>query len=134
MKTIKAQFNKLSGPDATASYKLEFIIDEAQRSCLKQVLELRKGTEVIIEMNALDDVDIVELDNETMQDTRSRLNKRMHAMIGDIAGAQCKPTAHIKQELKKLLVDKQLLKESTSELDVRGLAIAIYLLQNEFHT
>lgn len=133
MKTIKAQYNKLSGPDITSSYKIEFIIDESQRSCLSELLTLRKGTEVILSMNHLDDIDIVELDNETEDETRKRLNKKMHAMIGDVAGAQCKPTAKIKQDLKDMLVQKGLLKESTSELDIKGFAYAIYLLENEFN-
>lgn len=134
MRILGAQFNRLSGPDITSSYKIEFIVDEANRDCLSQILELKKGTEVLLMMYTSDEdnQEVNELIVESDDDTRKRLNRQMHAKINEIAKNKNVTSVEVKKKLKEYLITKKLIKESSKELDVNGLASAIYYLQTEF--
>ena len=134
MKSIRAQFNKLNGPDATSSYKIEFTIDESQRAQLTQILELKKHTEVLLNMYVTgeDDEEMHELITENEDDTKTRLNRRMHALMSEIATNSGKNKEDIKKILKEYLIKKECIVKSSSELDIRGFALAIYYLENEF--
>lgn len=134
MRILGAQFNRLSGPDITSSYKIEFIVDEANRDCLSQILELKKGTEVLLMMytSGEDDQEMNEMVVESKDDTRRRLNRQMHAKINEIAKNKNVSSAEVKKKLKEYLIRKKLMKESSKELNVNGLASAIYYLQTEF--
>ena len=132
MRILGAQFNRLSGPDITSSYKIEFIVDEANRDCLSQILELKKGTEVLLMMYTSNEDEVNELIVESDDDARRRLNRQMHAKINEIAKNKNVSAIEVKKKLKKYLIMKKLIKESSKELDVNGLASAIYYLTSEF--
>lgn len=134
MQILGAQWDKHNGPDGVNSHKIQFVVDDSQRECLKQLIDLKKGTEVMLLLYVVgkDDDEINKLAVESEDDTRKRLNKRMHAMISDIATAQNKTPDEIKIALKRYLIQSKCIVESSSELDVKGLAIAIYYLEHEF--
>jgi hypothetical protein len=134
MKTIGAQFNKISGPDATASYKVEFTVDESQRKSIQSLLDYKKGTSVLLMIFDIENekTDLNEIANETPDEMLKRLNKQMHALIGDIAENSKIDKSVVKSKLKEYLIKRGLIQESTSELDTNGFAIAIYYLRNEF--
>ena len=132
MRILGAQFNRLSGPDITSSYKIEFIVDEANRDCLSQILELKKGTEVLLMMYTSNEDEVNELIVESDDDARRRLNRQMHAKINEIAKNKNVSSVEVKKKLKDYLITKKLIKESSKELNVNGLASAIYYLQTEF--
>ena len=135
MKIIGAQFNKISGPDATASYKIEFAVDESQRDgVLDLAKKLRKGSELLLMIFETegDEEEIKDLVNESPDQTKTRLYKRMHALMNKISDDKKLEPKEIKSSLKEFLVRKKYIKKSTKELDIKGLAAAIYYLQNEY--
>lgn len=135
MKIIGAMFNKIAGPDATSSYKVEFSVDESQREgVLELAKRLKKGTELLLlifETNE-EESEVKELVNEDPKETKARFYKRIHAMINDIAEDKNLKSKDIKDSLKKFLIQKKYMKKSTKELDLKGLAAAIYYLQTEY--
>lgn len=136
MKIVGAQFDKHNGPDATNSHKISFTVDELQQESMYDFIrQVKKGTEVLLLVYVTGDdaQEINALSTESDNDTRVRLNKRMHAIINDVASSQKKTPIEIKNILKKYLIDKKCIVKSSAELDIRGLAIAIYFLENEFH-
>jgi len=134
MKTIGCQFNKISGPDATSSYKIEFTVDESQRKAIQQLLEYRKGTSILLMLFDVDadKTELTDLAQETEDTLVKRLNKQMHAIISNIAADKKIDKSIIKQQLKDYLIRRDLIVESTAELDKNGYAVAIYYLNNEF--
>ena len=135
MKLLGAMFNKISGPDATSSYKIEFVVDESQRQgVLDLAKQMKKGTELLLmifETNE-DSEEIKDLVDETPDKTRERLNKRMYALMNDIASEKKMDLMEIKRSLKAFLIKKKYMEKSTKELDIRGISAAIFYLQTEF--
>lgn len=133
MKTLVVQHNKISGPDATCSYKIEFSVDESQSERLLDFVRgLKKGTELLLmayDTNK-EENEIKDLVDESPEDSKKRLNKRMHVLVTEIAENKNMKTDDIKTILKKFLIEKKYIKESTAELDVKGYAAAIYYLSN----
>lgn len=136
MKILACQFSKVSGPDAVSNYKIEFSVDESQRRGVQNLLTYKKGTSLLLMLfeteNLSDENEVKEMTIENEKQTRIRFNKRMHALINEVAKEKGFEQAVIKKSLKKWLVSKKLIKESTAELDLKGLASAIYYLQNEY--
>ncbi|MFA5174610.1 MAG: hypothetical protein WC438_05510 [Candidatus Pacearchaeota archaeon] len=136
MTVIGAQFNKISGPDATSSYKIEFVVDESQRSgVLNLANQMKKGTELLLMIfeSDVDSEEIKEMATETTEETRSRLNKRMYAMMNDIAADKKIDLIEVKKTLKSFLIKRKYIVKSTSELDIKGIAAAIFYLQTEYN-
>ncbi len=135
MKVLGVSYNKISGPDATASYKIEFIVDESQREGVLELAKtLRKGSELLLlvfNVNT-EEKEIDELVTEKPAQTRTRLFKRMHAMLNDIAADKRMKPAEIKKILRDFLIKKKYIKTSTKELNINGLAAAIFYLNSEF--
>lgn len=135
MKIIGCQFNKISGPDATSSYKIEFTVDETQREgVLELAKKLKKGSELLLMIFNInsDNEEIKELITEDEEQTRKRFYKRMHALINTISKDKNIESGEIKKILKKYLIQKKYIRISTKELDIKGLAASIFYLQNEF--
>lgn len=134
MKILICHYNKISGPDATASFKIEFTVDESQSERFYNFIwKLKKGTELMLTAYETDkEEEIKELLVETSEQTKVRLNKQMHAMINDIADNKGLEATEIKETLKKYLIEKDYIKKSTSELNIKGYSAAIYYLATEF--
>lgn len=135
MKTLGSQFNKVSGPDATCNYKIEFTIDESQREGLKDFLSLKKGSEgllVFYDVNENNEEDINMIATESEDESKERMRKMMHAMINDIAKAKKRPSKEIRKLVKEYLIKKEYMVESTKELTMKGYAAAIYYLKTSF--
>ena len=135
MKVLGVSYNKISGPDATASYKIEFIVDESQREGVLELAKtLRKGSELLLLVFNVktEEKEIDELVTEKPAQTRTRLFKRMHAMLNDIAADKRMKPAEVKKILRDFLIKKKYIKKSTKELNINGLAAAIFYLSSEF--
>lgn len=134
MKILACQFSKVSGPDAVSNYTITFNVDESQRRGVQSMLDFKKGTSLLLLLYEVDkdEKEIESLSSETPEQTRTRFNKRLHAIIKQIAKEKGVSTEKIKNALKEFLKNKKLIKESTKELDVNGLAKSIYYIQTEF--
>lgn len=136
MYIFAAQFDTQRGPDAVNTYKITLAIDETQMNedCWK-FLQSRKGQTYLLVAH---DVKELEKDSsfanpqETVNETKRRLQKRLHTMIIKVAEEKKKKPAEIKSALKKMLIEKDYMEESTSELSIEGYAAGIYLLEKEF--
>jgi len=136
MLIVGAQFNRVSGPDATSSYKIEFVVDESQRSgVLNLANQMKKGTELLLMIfeSSADSDELKEMATESTEETRIRLNKRMYALMNDIAAEKKISLIDVKKTLKTFLIKKKYIEKSTSELDIKGIAAAIFYLSSEFN-
>lgn len=134
MKIFAAQYDSHSGPRADRSFRLILTVDETQSKALFDlVVGTPKGTELLF--LAFDTIkeeqEIKELTDEKPEQTIKRLYKHMHGLISKVASESNKDETEIKKILKQYLIDKKYMKKSTKELDMRGLAAAIYYLKNE---
>jgi len=136
MYILGVQFDKHSGPDAVKQHKLTFTVDETQQSGMYKFLNsVNKGSEILLLIfdTSKEESEIKELVNENTDETKQRLYKRIHAMINDIGSDKNLNPKVIKDSLKQFLIQKKLMIKSTKELDLKGLASAIYFLQTEFN-
>ena len=135
MYVLGAQFDKQSGPDGVNQHKIIFTVDESQQAGLYRWLStVRKGSSVLLVIfdAEKEESEITSIATETPEKTKKRLFRRVHAMIDDIARDKSIEPEKVKIALKDFLKDKGYIKESTKELDLRGLAASVYYLQNEF--
>jgi guanylate kinase len=134
MEVFGAQYNRIGGPDATSSYKIEFVVDESQRDgVLNLAKKLKKGSQLLLLIfDTTEETELNDLVNEDPKETKERLYKRIHAMINNIAADKKLDSKEIKDSLKKFLIQKKYMIKSTKELDLKGLASAIWYLQNEY--
>lgn len=134
MKIFAAQYDSHSGPRADRSFRLVLTVDETQgKSLFNFVAGTPKGTEFLFlafDTNK-EEREVKDLVNEQPEQTKLRLNKRMHALINNVALESNKESTEIKQMLKEYLIRRKYMDKSTKELDLRGLSAAIYYLLNE---
>ena len=128
MLSFIGQFNTQNGPNGAKQYRLTLDIDETHKEGFLPITGYTKGDTFLVLMLPVDDEPI----NEVSTDTRSRLNKQMHALIRDVSASHSLPIPDVKTSLKDMLRKKGYLHTSSKELDINGLAAAIYILQNEF--
>lgn len=134
MLSFIAQFNTQNGPNGANQYRLTLDIDETHKDGFVPITKYVKGDTFLVLMIPIDDEfkSIGEAINESENETRVRLNRQMHALIREVSSTKGLTIPEVKESLKTMLKKKGYLEESTKELDVRGLAAAIYILQNEF--
>ncbi len=134
MKIFAAQYDSHSGPRIDKSFRLSLTVDETQSKALFDfVVGTPKGTEFLFLAfdTTEEEQDIKDLVEEKPEQTVQRLYKQMHALINNVASDLNKEAGEIKKILKEYLINKKYIKKSTKELDIRGLAAAIYYLRNK---
>lgn len=132
MRILGMQFNKIGGPDATRTYKVEFCVDESQAGSLKDFFDVKKGTEFVAFLYESNEEEIDDIANESESERRNRFMRRLYAMIHEISRNQNNDENEIKKAIKQYLIKKKYIVKSLSELDSKGLAVAIFHLQNDF--
>ncbi|MFW5902974.1 MAG: hypothetical protein ACOCTT_03735 [archaeon] len=132
MQVLGANFYKLNGPDATSNYKISFMVDESQRKALLNLASnMEKGADVILIVHqGDDDAELKALVNESPEERRKVLSRKMHAIINEIADKYDKDSKEVKDTLKTYLKRKGYLEESTKELDEEGYAQAMFYLKH----
>jgi hypothetical protein len=133
---FSGNFNGISSSPSNKSYKVNFIADETQREgILKIANNLKFGSEVLIMVFDVssEQKDISELASETPEETKKRFMKQMYSTIRKLAEYLGKGEEEVKFELKEFLKEQKLIKESSSELTVQGLAIAINYLYKKLN-
>ena len=133
MLTGVAQFDKLSSEDAVKQCKLSFTVDATQKEWLKKLWDFDKGATFLVTLLDIDEVIVnanKSMHDETEKEVCIRLQKRMHIMIKEIAKEKNLQVEDIKALLRKQLITANHMKQSTTELTVKGYAAAIYYLHN----
>ena len=132
MNILQVQFNKVSGPDAVNTHKIEFVVDDSQRESLKCLYDYRKGESLLMVLFNVESEGIEDINEETPNQMKRRFQKRMHALINAKASEHSKTPEEIKDIVKKYLIKKGYMKKSSSELNIKGYAVAIHYLTSEF--
>lgn len=134
MLSFIAQFNTQSGPNGANQYRLTLDVDETHKEGFVPITKYVKGDTFLVLMLPIDEEfkNIGEAISETENETRVRLNRQMHALIREVSSSHGLSIAEVRKSLKDMLNKKGYIESSTKELDIKGLAAAIYILQNEF--
>lgn len=80
---------------------------------------------VVIMIPSENQQEIDEFRSETPEETKERFRKRMNALVTDIAKSTGRKPEELREEFKAQWKREGLIKESTNELDVAGLAKVI---------
>lgn len=134
MLSFISQFNTQNGPNGAHQYRLSLDIDEMHKDGFLPITKFVKGDTFLVLMIPIDDNfrNVGEAINETDTETRVRLNKQMHALVREVSADKGLTIPEVKTSLKEMLQKKGYIETSTKELDIRGLAAAIYILMHEF--
>jgi hypothetical protein len=126
MLTLILQYDGHRGPDAIGQHKLTFSMDESIDAGEFNPMTVKKGTQYIaILIPAEEDTG---LKQETIEEATRRFQSRMHALIGEIATLTGVSDTSVKESLKTKLKQMNIIKESTTELDIQGYAKVITIL------
>jgi len=132
MISLPVQFARHSGPNAIGDHSLVFTIDESIDMGAFNPTRIKRGTQFMMVLIESDKEDMPK-QSETPEETKSRFQKRMYALMNELAELSGKDKREIKELLKKFLIEKGKIKESTTELDIEGYAFAIYYIQSKIN-
>jgi hypothetical protein len=132
MRILGARFYKLNSTGPTREYRITFSFDETQKAgALDFVKEIDESTDLILMVfDSSKEGD--KLVTETPEQTRARFFKHMHGLIDRTAKLVDKTPTEVKENLKQFLINKKYIVKSSKELDLRGLAAAIFYLKTEY--
>lgn len=105
---------------------ITFSVDRAYSDQIIDVIRKEIGTEFVI---YLEDVTSETNLNEDSVQVRERFVHKMHALLGELAELSGRDKEAEKTSLKKELIKKGLIKESTKELNLKGLGIACNIVE-----
>lgn len=88
---------------------------------------------VVIMIPSENQQEIDEFRSETPEETKERFRKRMNAIVTDIAKSTGRKPEELREEFKAQWKKEGIIKESTNELDVAGLAKVITQLTGIQH-
>lgn len=107
---------------------ISFSVDRMYSDNIVEVIKNEIGTEFIVYLENVTSETSLNADNIEL---REKFGRKLHALLKDLASVKkCKPE-EVKTVLKQYLKDKKLIKESTTELDLKGLAIACNWTETE---
>ncbi len=135
MRVLGVQYYDHNGPDTIGTHKIRFTVDESQRDTVSDLVKYyKRGSSLLLLIIDVEkeSEEVNQIATETPDKTKKRFSKRMHAMINDIARRKKISSEIVKDTLKKYLISRKLMKQSSTELSLEGLTIAIQFLQNEF--
>mgnify|MGYP001575661219 FL=1 len=99
-------------------------VDSAFSKQITDVLNIENGSRLLVRIEVADEEKEVAQNN----DTKEKFRKTMHVKIREAATKTGLTEKEIKDGLKLRLRQKNLIKESTTELDIKGYAIACNIL------
>ena len=124
---LPLQWDNHRGPDAIGQHKLTFTLDESLQVDEFNPMSIKKGTQFMVIL--IEDVGGA-LPQETVDEATKRFQRRMHALITELAERDGVTQVQYKNEFKQLLQRLNIIKESTKELDLQGYSRAINILNN----
>ena len=99
-------------------------VDSAFSKQITDVLNIENGSRLLVRIEVADEQKEVPQNN----DTKEKFRKTMHVKIREVAERDGKTEKEVKDDLKTTLSEMKLIKSSTTELDIKGYAIACNLL------
>ena len=107
---------------------ITFSIDRAYSDQVVDIVRKEIGTEFVV---YLEDVTKETNLNEDRVEVRERFVRKMHALLGELSELLGTTKEEEKEHLKEVLKKKGVIKESTKELDLKGLAQACNYLEDK---
>ena len=135
MLTGVVQLKNVNNEDPAKQCKLSFTVDITQKAWLTDLFAMDRGTTFLMTLDEIDNAIIdanMSLRDETDAEMSKRYNKRMHAIIKEVALKKGLEKEDIKKLLRKQLITANLMKKSTAELTSKGYSAAIYYLLHNF--
>lgn len=100
---------------------ISFSVDKLYSQSIKELVSTDIGTEFVVHLEEVTDKTNINQDNKEI---RERFVNKMHAQLGELAELKDITPKKAKDRLKEHLKEMGLIKESTKELDLKGIAIA----------
>ena len=102
-------------------------VDSTFSKSISDVMEIDAGVPLIVRIEIKD---IEEKEPQKNQDTKDKFRKTMHVKIRKVAEKKNNTEDDVKDQLKKKLIEKKIIEKSTTELDIKGYAIACNILDD----
>ena len=105
---------------------VSFSVDRSYSDQIKDIVGEEIGTQYIVHLEQVNtgtnvNVDPIEL--------KERFVKKMHALLGQLAELKVEKPEKTKDRLREHLKELKIIKESTKELDIKGLAVSCNILE-----
>lgn len=132
MKVLHLQWER-GTTNSIGDRKLVFSADKSIDLGDFNPFKIEQGTQFIVILIDANSKEAEEFVEETPEETKDRFRKRMNALINTAAEQRGQNPKEFREEYKKVLISKGIIKESTNELDLQGYARVIADLQQETH-
>jgi hypothetical protein len=126
---LPLQWDNHRGPDAVGQHKLTFTLDESAVSNDFNPMKVKKGTQFVVLLIEAGTMEQEEFSSETPEKTLERFRKWMNSLIGEVAKIKKLTPEVYREQFKANLKASGIIKESTKELNVEGLAKVINILK-----
>ena len=109
---------------------ITFSVDRAYSDAVVDIVRKEVGTEFIA---YLEDVTQSTNLSEDSKDVEEKFRSKFHALIDEYSKITITPKNVVKDAVRDVLKRKGMIKESTTELDIKGLATACNLVEEMIH-
>jgi transposase-like protein len=105
---------------------ITFTVDRAYSEQIVDIIKKEIGTEFVV---YLEDVTSETNLEEDPKELKERLFSKLHGLLGRLSEISGRTKEQEKTSLKKELIRKEMIKESTTELNIKGLVVACNIVE-----
>lgn len=105
---------------------ITLLVDGDYSKSISELVEQKIGTQYVIH---LEDVTQDTNLHKDPDDLLIRFRNKLHVMIAEYATMRDLKPDKVKDELRKVMINKKLMVKSTTELDIKGLAVACNVVE-----
>lgn len=127
MKPFPVQFNRFS-KNVMGDNIISFRVDALYSKDISELVAKDIGTEF---MCTLIEADVAMPEAQASPDVKERFVRKMHVLISDLAELKGTSAKDEKEELRAMLKEEKLIEKSTTELTLKGYAIACDYLEKQ---
>ena len=114
--------------------QMSFEIDDVYKESTVEIFNSSMGQQFLLVAYEIgEDSESIEKAAKDSSETRNLLMKQVHAIVAKYSLETGVKAEKIKKALRERMKAKGLLEKSASELDERGLAVAVYVLNTELN-
>ena len=126
MKDIPAQYHSFR-KTTLGDNILSFRVDQMYSDTVGELVQAQIGTEYVMKLEKVNTDTVLGGESKNI-DTEEKFRRTMHARINELADIREKDREEVKDSLRQELIKRKLIEKSTKELDIKGLAIAVNIL------
>lgn len=130
---LPAQFVKHNGPQVNGEHKLTFDVQKEFSSILYEALEqLERNPQIVLDITIVTtQKEASDITEQLQEKLWTRQNKKIHALIDEIAELRKMKSSDMKKALKLELIKKGTIKESLKELTEDQQGELLNILEND---